>query len=156
MSISHCSTFTYIITSITVISWWYHEEKIVDEYSSKWYHYYITIVQHMSFPSFAGKGHICLSSPVRVNKFIWMPMTQCYSWGGAMGHRPIQQKNGPLTKEIAILNLERMAHWNFKFIGNKWKMAHTIVCPAITLMTVKNKNAILWMQDLSAWHTAQI
>ncbi len=35
---------------------------------------------------------------------------QCYSWGGAMGHRPIQQKNGPLTTEIAILNLERMAH----------------------------------------------
>ncbi len=36
-----------------------------------------------------------------------------------MGHRPIQQKNGPLTTEIAILNLERMAH--------------TMVCPAITL-----------------------
>ncbi len=60
-------------------------------------------------------------------------MEQCYSWGGAMGHRPIQQQNGPLTTEIAILNLERMAHWNFKFIGNKWKMAHTKVCPAITL-----------------------
>ncbi len=30
-----------------------------------------------------------------------------------MGHRPIQQKNGPLTTEIAILNLDRMAHWNF-------------------------------------------
>ncbi len=58
---------------------------------------------------------------------------QCYSWGGAMGHRPIQQKNGPLTTEIAILNLERMAHWNFTFIGNKWKMAHTMVCPNITL-----------------------
>ncbi len=57
----------------------------------------------------------------------------CYSWGGAMGHRPIQKKNGPLTTEIAILNLERMANWNFRFIGNKWKMAHTIVCPAITL-----------------------
>ncbi len=39
--------------------------------------------------------------------------TQCYSWGGDMGHRPcrpIQQKNGPLTAEIAILNLERMTH----------------------------------------------
>ncbi len=56
---------------------------------------------------------------------------QCYSWGGAMGHRLIQQKNGPLTTEIAILNLERIAHWNFTFIGNKWKMAHTMVCPAI-------------------------
>ncbi len=50
-----------------------------------------------------------------------------------MGHRPIEQKNGPLITEIAILNLERMAHWKFKFFGNKWKMAHTIVCPAITL-----------------------
>ncbi len=58
---------------------------------------------------------------------------QCYSWGGAMGHRPIQQKNGTLTTEIAILNLERMAHWNFTFIGNKWKMANTMVCPATTL-----------------------
>ncbi len=36
-----------------------------------------------------------------------------------MVHRPIQQKNGLLTTEIAILNLERMAHWNFQFIGNK-------------------------------------
>ncbi len=26
-------------------------------------------------------------------------------WGGAMGHSPIQQKNGPLTNEIAILNI---------------------------------------------------
>ncbi len=58
----------------------------------------------------------------------------CYSRGRAMGHRPIQQKNGPLTTEVAILNLEIMAHWNFKFIGNKWTMAHTMVCPAITLM----------------------
>ncbi len=33
-----------------------------------------------------------------------------FSWDGAMGHRPISQKNGPLTTEIAILNLERMAH----------------------------------------------
>ncbi len=54
-----------------------------------------------------------------------------------MGHKPIQQKNGPLTTEIAILNLERMAHWNFTFIDNKWKMAHTMVCPAITLLTQK-------------------
>ncbi len=61
-------------------------------------------------------------------------IVQCYSWGGAMGHRPIQQKNGPLTTEIAILNLERITHWNFIFIGNKWKMAHTMVCPAITLI----------------------
>ncbi len=61
-------------------------------------------------------------------------LNQCYSWGGAMGHRPIQHKNGPLTTEIAILNLERMAHWNFKFISNKWKMEHTIVCPTITLL----------------------
>ncbi len=29
---------------------------------------------------------------------------QCYSCSGAMGHRPIQQKNYPLTTEIAILN----------------------------------------------------
>ncbi len=35
---------------------------------------------------------------------------QCYSWGGAMDHIPIQQKNGPLTTEFAILNLERMVH----------------------------------------------
>ncbi len=63
-----------------------------------------------------------------IGKFLWDKIQmQCYSWGGAMGHRPIQQKNGPLTTEIAILNLERMAHWNFKFIGNKWKMAHTIL-----------------------------
>ncbi len=34
---------------------------------------------------------------------------KCYRWGGVMGHRPIQSKNGPLTIEIAILNLERMA-----------------------------------------------
>ncbi len=53
-----------------------------------------------------------------------------------MGHRPIQQKNDPLTTEIAILNLERMAYWNFKFIGNKWKMAHTMVCPAMTLICI--------------------
>ncbi len=51
-----------------------------------------------------------------------------------MDHWPIQQKNDPLTTEIAILNWERMAHWNFNFIGNKWKMAHTMVCPAITLL----------------------
>ncbi len=51
-----------------------------------------------------------------------------------MGHRPIQQKNSTLKTEIAILNLERMAYWNFKFIGNKWKMAHTMVCPDITLI----------------------
>ncbi len=66
--------------------------------------------------------------------YAFLATWQCYSWGGAMGHRPIQQKNGPLTTEIAIFNLERMAHWNFKFIANKWKMAHTMVCPAITLM----------------------
>ncbi len=53
-----------------------------------------------------------------------------------MGRRPIQQKNGPLTTEITILNLERMAHWNFKFIGNKQKIAHAMVCPAITLIQV--------------------
>ncbi len=41
-----------------------------------------------------------------------------------MGHRPIQQKNGLLTTEIAILNLERMSLRNFKFIGNKSKMVH--------------------------------
>ncbi len=69
-------------------------------------------------------------------------MYQCYSWGGTMGHRPIQLKNGPLTTEIAILNLERMTHWNFKFIGNNWKMAHTMVCPAITLMFAWN--CIFW------------
>ncbi len=59
---------------------------------------------------------------------------QCYCWGGAIGHRPIQQKNGPLTTEIAILNIDRMAHGSFMFIGNKWKMSHTMVCPAITLL----------------------
>ncbi len=73
--------------------------------------------------------------------------SQCYSWDGAMSHRPIQHKNSPLTTEIAILNLERMAHWNFKFIGNKWKMAHTTVCPAITLRSDKEL-FIFWSFDL--------
>ncbi len=49
---------------------------------------------------------------------------------GAMVHRPIQQKNDPLTTEIAIINLERMDHWNFKFICNKWKMTHNMVLPS--------------------------
>ncbi len=34
-----------------------------------------------------------------------------------MGRRQILQKNALLTTEIAILNLERMAHWNFNFIS---------------------------------------
>ncbi len=50
-----------------------------------------------------------------------------------MGHIPIQQENGPLTTEIAILNLERLAHWNVKFIGDKWEIAHTLFCLAKTL-----------------------
>ncbi len=29
-----------------------------------------------------------------------------------------------------------MGHWNFKFIGNKWKMAHTVVCQAIRLYII--------------------
>ncbi len=53
---------------------------------------------------------------------------------------PFNNKKGPLTTEIAILNSERMAHWNFTFIANKWKMAHTMVCPAITL----HVNQYLW------------
>ncbi len=59
-----------------------------------------------------------------------------------MGYRPIQNKNGQLTTESAILNFERMAHLNFKFIGNKWKMAHTMVCPAITLQNCMNKHKV--------------
>ncbi len=55
-----------------------------------------------------------------------------------MGHRPIQQKNGPLTTEIAILNLERMAYCIFMFTGNYLKMAHTMVCPAITMLMQPN------------------
>ncbi len=46
-------------------------------------------------------------------------------WCRAMGHSPIQQKNYPLTTEIAILKLEKMTHWNFNFIGKIWKMAHS-------------------------------
>ncbi len=68
-----------------------------------------------------------------------------------MGHRPIQQKHGPLTIKIAIFNLERMAHWNFKFIGNKWKMAHTMVCPATTLLLF-DINVVLmlpWWTDVT-------
>ncbi len=34
-----------------------------------------------------------------------------------MGHWHILQKNGPLTTGIAILNLERMDHWNFSVIN---------------------------------------
>ncbi len=35
-----------------------------------------------------------------------------------MGHSHIQPKNdGTFTIEIVILNLERMAHWNYNFIG---------------------------------------
>ncbi len=60
-----------------------------------------------------------------------------------MGHIPIQQKNGQLTTEIAILNLERRAHGKFKFISNKWKMAHTMVCPAITLLDYAKTNIFL-------------
>ncbi len=73
---------------------------------------------------------------------------QCYSWGGAMGLWTIQQENGPLTTEIAILNLERRAHWNFKFICNKWKMAHIMVCPAITLVMdhFSNNNILVHFQ----------
>ncbi len=50
------------------------------------------------------------------------------------GHSLIQKKNGPLTTEIAILNLERMAHWNFNFIGKTWTMAHNMVCPSLSLL----------------------
>ncbi len=70
-----------------------------------------------------------------------------------MGHRPIQQKHGPLTIKIAIFNLERMAHWNFKFIGNKWKMALTMVCPSTTLIQCNilavNNNFKKWNRILS-------
>ncbi len=63
-------------------------------------------------------------------------MNCCYNmqrlgYSGAMDHSLIQQKNGPLTTEIAILNLERMVHWNFYFIGKTWKMAHNMVCPSL-------------------------
>ncbi len=56
-------------------------------------------------------------------------------FGMVWGHRhsPIQQKNGPLTTEIVILNLERMTQRNFNFIGKKWKMVHTIVFPSLSL-----------------------
>ncbi len=64
-----------------------------------------------------------------------------------MGHIPIQQKNGPLTTEIAILNLERRAHWNFKFISNKWKMAHTMVCPAIASC---DTGGLVYFSDMSS------
>ncbi len=48
-----------------------------------------------------------------------------------MGHSHIQQKNGQLTTEIAILNLEGMTHWYFNFIGKHGKhtpMAWEICC----------------------------
>ncbi len=88
---------------------------------------YIYVVRQVLFvrKEWPNKDHII--------SYIINRSIQCYSWGGVMGHRPIQQKNGPLTNKIAILNLERRANWNFKFISNKWKMAYTMVYPAITL-----------------------
>ncbi len=47
-------------------------------------------------------------------QLVTLPTHQCYSWGGAMGHRPIQQKNGPLTTKIAILNLETKGQLKFQ------------------------------------------
>ncbi len=73
---------------------------------------------HNSYDSKYFMSHMCgpFSPLYQCTSYFQIP-PQCYSWGGAMGHRPIQQKNGPLTTEIA-----------------KWKMAHTMVCPAITLL----------------------
>ncbi len=70
-----------------------------------------------------------------------------------MGQRPIQQKNGPLTTEIAILNLERMAHWNFKFICNKLNMAHTMVFPAVTLELIAALNGDNVETTICAWQS---
>ncbi len=43
---------------------------------------------------------------------------------GAMGHSPIfSTENGPLTNEIGISNIERMANSNFQFMCKIWKMA---------------------------------
>ncbi len=42
---------------------------------------------------------------------------QWFEWDGAMGHSPIPLKNDPLPTEIAILNQERMVHWNINCIG---------------------------------------
>ncbi len=62
-------------------------------------------------------------------------------WGGAID--PFNRKMAH-WHWIAILNLERRAHWNVKFISNKWKMVHTMVCPAITL-----QYSLWWLVNLS-------
>ncbi len=69
----------------------------------------------------------------------WISYSTCVQWlgwCGTMGYSPIQQKNRPLTTEIAVLHLERMAHRNFNFKGKTSKMAHTIVCPPLLLWCV--------------------
>ncbi len=58
---------------------------------------------------------------------------QWLGWCGTMSQCSIQQKNGPVTTEIAILNLERMTLWHFNFIGKKLKMSHTMVFPSLSL-----------------------
>ncbi len=69
-----------------------------------------------------------------------------------MGYRLIQQKNGPLITEIAKLNLERMAHWNFNSIGKTWKMAHNMVCPVIVVLELY----IMYMSGGISWVIAFI
>ncbi len=66
-------------------------------------------------------------------------MNCCYNmqrlgYSGAMDHSLIQQKNGPLTTEIAILNLiEIMAHSNFNFIDKTRKMSYNMVYSSLSL-----------------------
>ncbi len=45
-----------------------------------------------------------------------------------MGHWLILQKNGPLTTEIAVLNLILLV---------KWKMADTMICPSLSLLSAQ-------------------
>lgn len=74
---------------------------------------------------------IIMGTRYKKGKVTWI--TQCYRWGGVIGQRPIQKKNGLLTSEIAILNLEKAAHWNFNFIGITWKMANNMICPSLSM-----------------------
>ncbi len=56
------------------------------------------------------------SIPLSSNLYAFIILVYLISdWCGDMGHSPIQLKNGPLTTEIVILNLERMASLDFPF-----------------------------------------
>ncbi len=60
--------------------------------------------------------HLQRHQPHWENVFIIGITSSCSAWGSGQA---IQQKNGSLTTGIAILNLDRMANWNFHFRGKK-------------------------------------